>query len=537
MVPYFGLILLIVWLPQAARQVLVWTYWWQVKEYRYDRFNLLFRSTDGRSDLDFAIVALKVALLAASIFVTELGILVLAAFLFLDFRTIYEIFSRRLRRPIFTQRALSILASGGFLVLIPILLVQFFPKINIYSSLFFGEIFLILGISMGICWTGIISQRAKKQKIAEAKRKLNQIRPFVIGVTGSYGKTTTKDFIAHLLSEKYQIVKTTGSQNTEFGIALNILENLKKGTKYFIAEMGAYKRGEVKVLADIVKPKMGVITGIEAQHLFLFGSLENIKKTKFELIEALPPNGTAVFNFSNPGCVELAQEAKNLPAKLKIKGYCLADNKSGDFKVDMESKVVSATQNGLYFEVSDGVQSKKFFAPLRGIHFLENLTGAILVARITGLSWKEIEKGCKTISLPEKTMQLKKLKNGSYIIDDSYNSTPAGFKSALAYLETFTRQKKAVITSGIIELGPVSKDVHKELGALMEGKIDRIILTNTDFLGDMSEGLGKDRKRLELVENVNLLRKSVGDLARKKFVILFEGRLPQSILDLTDNNE
>ena len=139
----------------------------------------------------------------------------------------------------------------------------------------------------------------------------------VIGVTGSFGKTTTKDFIAHLLSQKYKTEKTLANQNTDWGIARKAAD-LAKDTEIFVVEMGAYKKGEIKKVTEFVKPNLAVVTGIEPQHLALFGSLQNIKEAKYELIQALPKNGEAVFNGNNIGCIEMFEWAKKDAKKASL---------------------------------------------------------------------------------------------------------------------------------------------------------------------------------------------------------------------------
>jgi UDP-N-acetylmuramoyl-tripeptide--D-alanyl-D-alanine ligase len=520
---------LIFWTPQAVRQLLNWTYWLQVKEYRLDRFGVFWKSKSGRKKLGILGIIGKLGLLALTSFGLLPFWLYFIAFavllLFLDFRAIKEIRRKILRKPVFTQRAKRILGTAVFIVGLTIFLLG----IN-HKSFLIGEFLLLIGPFVGIFWTTPIVSKIKKQEVAKARKKLAKIKPKVVGVTGSYGKGTTKEFVAHLLASKYKVAKTAGSQNTEFGIARNIDNSVNDKTEFFMVEMGAYKKGEIANLAEIAKPEVGIITGIEEQHLSLFGDLGVIEKAKFELIEALPRKGVAIFNLTNKSCQKLAAWATKLDSDLEVLGYCFAREKVKSINADLVSELVSQDTEGVFFEVKHGGETRKIYSPLKGVHFVENLSCAILVARYFGVSWTKIVKRCETIKTPERTMQIRKSK-GVVVIDDSFNNTPLGFKSALAYLSLYTKKPKIVITPGIIELGAKSHDVHKRLGKMMANSIDKIILTNSDFSRSMIQGLGKNGDKLVVEEKFSELKKEISKLADSGCVLLIEGRIPTALYE------
>lgn len=530
----FKLIIFLVWFPQATRQVLSWIYWWQVKEYRYDRFKALLASSDGRKNLEVNFIVLKLLLLLALPVFQEVFWIILFVFFVLDIRLLIQVVDKRLRRPVFTQRARRIFNTSLIFVFLTVLWILWSQDMNLSYPLLFGEAALLFTPLFGILWTKPIVNKIKKEEVERARKKLKRVKPIVIGVTGSYGKTTTKDFIAHLLSQKYKTAKTTGSENTEFGIARKTINFIKKGTRFYVVEMGAYKRGEIHALAKIVSPKVGVITGIEPQHLSLFGGLEEIKKTKFELIDVLPPDGTAVFNLSNKYCRELARKTMRLYPELKVVGHFLSRKGRPGVKADIESKILSADINGVTFEVMEGKITKRLFAPIGGVHFIENLSCAILVARIFDVDWKQISKGCESIKMPDKTMAAYKSKKGAYIIDDTYNTTPRGFESAVRYITLFKDKKKAVITPGIIELGKLSKKIHRNLGKLMRDEVDEIIFTNRDFTESIKQGLGGRRAKLKVIERPERLHERFMELVDNNYVVLLEGRMPKSLMDVVE---
>ncbi|MBU0570023.1 UDP-N-acetylmuramoyl-tripeptide--D-alanyl-D-alanine ligase, partial [Patescibacteria group bacterium] len=483
----FQLIIFVLWLPQAIDQILSWTYWLQVKEYRFDRFWVFLKSRSGTRNLGIFGILGKLGLMFLSFYFDSIWVFVLLALFVLDCRVIGKIWERSLRKPVFTQRAKRMSGTTVFLVLLAFLFLG-----TTMQSILLGEVLFLVGPFLGIVWTIPMVNKTKKREIAKAKKRLEKIKPKVIGITGSYGKGTTKDFLAHLLSQKFSVEKSIGSQNTDFGIARKA-QKIKKDTEFFIVEMGAYKRGEINKLCEIVNPEVGIITGIEEQHLALFGSLENIRKTKFELVENLPKDGVVFFNLNNAHCRQLAEKAKKLSTNLKVMGFYFQD--MGSSKVvgaEMVSKLISINTRGVVFEIKERENKQIISAPLCGTHFVENLTGAILVARYFEVSWKQIEKGCKTIKAPERTMQVYKL-GKAVVIDDTFNNTPKGFEAALSYLSLYKKQKKVVITSGIIELGNELVKVHKKLGKIMSDFVDKIILTNTDSVDAVETGLKDNR--------------------------------------------
>lgn len=379
-------------------------------------------------------------------------------------------------------------------------------------------------VLVGVFWTRILVKRARNKDMALAKADLSRVKPYVIGITGSYGKSTTKDFIFDLLSVKYNVLKTPENKNTDFGVARTIIENLEDNTQIFVSEMGAYKKGEIKDIAAMVHPKMAVITGIESQHIEIFGSLENIKKAKYELIESLPSRGVAIFNYHNPLSREMSLWAKD-SKKLKVYGYDVLGENEKKGGADIVSKILSANSKGIHFEVSFEKSKHNMFVPLSGTHFLENLTAAILVARLKGIAWSSIASAVKNISLSERTMKVYDLSPNFILIDNSYNSNPHGFEAALEYLKFFKNYKKIVVTSGIIELGNMSYDIHKQIGEKMSSVADQVYLTNPHFYKPLRDGLKKSIN-LTLINDSFALRRTS---EKRKAVLLIQGRIPEKI--------
>lgn len=266
---------------------------------------------------------------------------------------------------------------------------------------------------------------------AKLKLRLGHRRLLVIGVTGSYGKTSTKEILAHILSARFKVAKTRGTENTLMGVAKTVLFNLPCRSQVLVAEMGAYQIGEIASICRLVRPRIGILTGINQQHLALFGSQENIIKAKSELLQALPKNGLAVINGVNP-------LTKKLTAPAPVKYY-----RPGKLKTN-----------------------------LLGNHQQLNISAAVTAARYLGINHFRLN------DIPVFKTAITKCRgvNGATVINDSYNSNPDGFLAAVTLAKTTPAAKKILISPGIIELGKETEAVHRRLAAAAKKVFDQVLI-------------------------------------------------------------
>lgn len=514
------LFILILWSIQALRQTLIWAYWLQAKEYRLDRFRVLLDSKEGLKNLEIKTIIFKFAALFAALFY-GLNLPAILLFIWLNIKFANEIVTRTVRKPVLTLRIAEILGTSFAGIALTLWLNN--QSGIITSRLALGEVLLLALPFVGIAWTTPLVERSKKEVIQKATARLNRIKPVVVGITGSYGKSTTKELIAHILSHKYKVEKTEKNLNTDWGVARKAT-SLALDTEVFVVEMGAYKKGETKSIAEVVKPRIGIITGIEPQHLSLFGSMENIKSAKYELIKSLPQDGIAIFNVTNPACRELAERAKS--EGRKVYTYAV-DSKE---EADLTAKIRKEKTESVTFKLKIDKKEMEITAPIKGKHFVENILAGILVARELKIDWKQIREAVKNIDKVGKTLSVYK-KGAATVIDDSYNATPAAFSSALDYLSLYKEKTKILITSGIIELGERSDEIHREVGR-HAGKIaDEIVLTNSDFEKSFKEGLGENTNKLRIVKGEELVEMLKYYLLQD-CAILVEGRLPARVANL-----
>ncbi len=353
----------------------------------------------------------------------------------------------------------------------------------------------------------------------KAIKKLNSMNNMkVVGITGSYGKTSSKNILNDILNVKFNSFPTPKNFNTPVGLIITINNYLDKFNDLFIAEMGAFKRGEIKELCDLVHPTYGILTKIGVAHLESFGSQENIQKGKFELIESLPSDGIGVLNFDDP--LQVSYKLKN-NCKIVTVGI---DNKDVDFR----ALNIKLNSNGTTFDlkIKGDKNEYKFETKLLGKANVYNILQAVALGYNLGISIEQLKIGVKKVKPVEHRLELKKVGNLN-IIDDAYNANPDGTKMALDVLNNMPG-KRISISSGMIELGEKSYELNKELGIYMADKTDEVILLENELIKPIKEGLKEKKYKKEniiIVKNIEealeIIRKETEDT-----YILIQSDLP-----------
>ena len=341
-----------------------------------------------------------------------------------------------------------------------------------------------------------------------------------IGITGSYGKTSTKFILKTILSEKYNVLATPESYNTTMGNVRVIREQLKPEHEVFISEMGARYKNDIKEICDFVKPHIGIITSIGPQHLETFKNIETIVKTKAELIDSLDTEGIVVLPRDNEHCQKLYN--KELREK-----YCYTLKNSN---ADVYAKNIVLNENGSNFIAVTKIGEIKCTTKLLGEHNIENILGCITIAVQLGLSKEEIERGISKIEPVPHRLQLLNNNNGTIVIDDAFNSNPVGAKMALDVLKSF-KGRKIVITPGMVELGAEEKNENKKFGKHMAKCVDIAILVGMKRSEPIVEGLreGKfDDMNIYVVPDLKGATQKLAEISQVGDVILFENDLPDN---------
>jgi UDP-N-acetylmuramoyl-tripeptide--D-alanyl-D-alanine ligase len=360
---------------------------------------------------------------------------------------------------------------------------------------------LIIFISIIIVTPFSNWQKKKIIKAATEKRKsLKRIR--TIGITGSYGKTSTKEFLYAILSSKYKVIKTEGNNNTAMGVASTVLNKVSDDFDFFICEMGAYKIGEIKEICEIAQPEIGIITGINEQHIDLFGSIENTKSAKFELAQSLPQTGFVVIN----------QKALAMPPETPFKAETVAFSKELIKDLAVYPDYITFQYEGVFFRLN-----------ALGKHYSENLLAAIMTAEKIGITLEEINEAVLKISLRDRyIIQKVRGPQGAVFIDDSYSANPDGVMAALDYMQdAYGDYKKIFVFPGIIELGKKSEEIHRKIWK----KVD-VICDITHIIQNKDQKIAKENPHCQFFfeKNFDKVAQALMENLDEKTVVLFESR-------------
>jgi len=448
----------ILWFLLFTKCLFFWFWLWQLKEYHFGRFRAHFE-------------AQKVKKLASSFW--------------------------RVKFPKFTKKIIVISISGILLEILILFGIYPLQSKGFYLFLLTTLILAPIIFSLLVLLFQIPTVVLRKRILRKARQKREKFKNLlVIGITGSYGKTSTKEFLAAILSKKYNVLKTEEHQNSEIGISQCILNDLKEEHEIFVVEIGAYEQGKIKEVCQMIKPKIGILTGINEQHLSTFGSQENVIKAKFELIESLPQSGLAIFNGDNKYCQQLFQETK--VSKNLVH--------SSDYEFDLKGK------NLFLWDI-------------------ENLSLAATAAEYLGVSREEIE---NTLAEFESPIEIKKSINNITIIDATYSANPKSVLSHLDYLKDRTG-RKVIVMPCLIELGKVSKEVHQRIGEKIGRICDFAIITTKDRFGELRKGAlksGMPEEKILFMEKSDEIFKKIKNFCQEGDIVLLESRVPSKVIKL-----
>lgn len=521
------------WFIREAKAILFWVYLWQLKEYHIGRFLDHFRTEKGKRIFFNYLQFLKIFLISGPFLFPSIFPFILAFLYFGESAVFFRNFiQKRLIKPVLTKKTATLSLAALILSILVLIFLYFGLKNLVWISfwLLIFDIFSPILISLIVLFFQPIAVLARNQIIKKAKIKREGLGDLlVIGITGSYGKTSTKEFLYTILSEKFNVLKTEAHQNSEVGISQCILNDLKEEHEIFICEMGAYNRGGIKLLCDIAKPKIGILTGINEQHMATFGSQEKIIKGKYELIESLPEKGLAIFNGDNEFCLDLYQKTKKPKRLYKIQ------NTRYEIQSDIWADNIKTEKDSVSFKVftKDG-DSVDFKVNLAGAQNIPNILGAVCCAKELGVSLKEIARACEKIQPEQGAIKLTKGKNGLNIIDSTYSANPDGVISALDYLKIWPG-KKVIIMPCLIELGRTSKEAHKKIGEKIGEVCNLAIITTKDKYKEIREGAlksGMTEIDIFCFEDPKEIYDKIKAFCRPGDVVLLESRVPKEVIRL-----
>lgn len=445
------------------------------------------------------------------------------------------IFTRKSKKPlVFTKRVWRIYSLTGILAAAAFVATAVCTQSASYAG-FYNPICLALGVLLILTifsWAVVVIavwllkpvEKTINQKYydeaASILRSMTDLK--VIGITGSYGKTSTKHYLNRILSEKYDVLMTPGSYNTPMGVIRTIRELMKPYNQVFICEMGAKQKGDVKEICDLVHPTAGIITAVGPMHLETFKSLANVQATKFELADAIPADGLVVINNDFEACAE--RKVTNTNALR----YAVSHPDGSDYRAED----VRYTPQGTTFTVvgPDGFRLE-LTTRLVGESNIANLLGAVVMALYMKVPEERIRYAVAAIEQVEHRLNIKQTPGGVTIIDDAFNSNPIGSKMAVDVLSHFTDGRRIIVTPGMIELGDEQFNLNRELGAYIGGKVDIAIIVGAYNREALEKGVRStdfNTENLYIVESFAESQKLLAGLLRRGDTVLYENDLPDT---------
>jgi len=326
------------------------------------------------------------------------------------------------------------------------------------------------------------------QQLADFWRTSHPVR--VIGVTGSVGKTTTKEMIATVLSQRYQVLKSERSINTATGLPLTLLHLTSAHERVVLEIGGGYELGEIARLAHIARPQVGVVTNVGPSHLERMGTIERIALNKAELVETLPEDSVAILNADDPLVRDMAAKARG-----RVFFYGLTPD-ADLWANDIESLGLEGLRFRFHYK-DDAIHAR---VPLLGRHSVHTALRAAAVGLIEGLSWHEIMEGLR--DAPQLRLVVVQGLNGSTLLDDTYNSSLTSAIAALNLLDELPGRKIAVL-GDMLELGSHEEKDHRKLGRRAMDVVDLLVTVGPRgrIIGEEATFLGMDRERVKILED------------------------------------
>lgn len=435
--------------------------------------------------------------------------------------------TRKYKKPlVMTPRAWRIYLTAVVLVVVvatvPLIWLTPAPRAAatiLLATLFASPLFIIFANLLLTPVEKSINQKYYNQA-ADILRSMPDLK--IIGITGSYGKTSTKHYLHRILSEQFDTLMTPGSFNTPMGVIRTVREHLKPYNEVFIVEMGAKQIGDIKEICDLVHPQMGIITAVGEQHLESFKSIENVQRTKFELADALPADGVAVLNNDFP---YVANRPVNNCTALR---YAVASPEGADYV----AKDIEYLPTGTTFTIvgPDG-EELKLKTALVGECNISNLMAACIIALRLGMDKRKIQYAVEQIEQVEHRLNMKRTPGGVTIIDDAFNSNPDGSRMALDVLRRMTGGRRIVVTPGMIELGEKQEELNRQLGKIIGESVDIAIVVGQYNREALTQGIASTdfpAENLHTVASFAESQRLLSTILQAGDTVLYENDLPDT---------
>lgn len=500
----------------------------QQNSYRPDRYGKWLRSSGDTTSYPrlVGLIVLFASMAAFSSIVW--GLLLVAVF---SSGSAIVLFGRKYKKPlVWTSRIKRIFSVMTMLSVIVVgaAAVWGYLSDGIETAAFYGAVALMalycgshIVVLSAVRMLQPVEKRINKKYYDEAAAILRSMPSLkVVGITGSYGKTSTKHYLHRILSEHFETLMTPGSYNTTMGVIRTVREMMKPYCEVFICEMGAKQKGDIREICDLVHPDYGILTAVGPQHLESFKTIENVRDTKFELIDSLPADGFAVINNDFP------QIASREVANVECARYGVRDKKA-DYCAD---NIVYGEDGTDFVIIGDG-RSIALHTPLVGECNVSNLIAAVVMALKLGVPEAKIRQAVARIAPVEHRLSMKRTAAGITIIDDAFNSNPSGSEMALDVLRNMKSGRRIVVTPGMIELGEQQYELNRQFGKLIARAADIAVIVGQYNRQAITEGIESEgNSELQLIEAPTFKEAMavLSPMLKRGDVVLLENDLPDT---------
>lgn len=389
----------------------------------------------------------------------------------------------------------------------------------------FYVFYLFLGVSVFLI--GPLDRFIKKRVVSKARKKIQSLSHLtVIGITGSYGKTTMKEIVAGSLAGSLNVVATEENKNTPLGISRQILSAVSQKTDVFVVEMGAYVQGDIKELVELVSPNVVILTGINEAHLERQGSIENTIKTKFEIVTYAPKESVVILNQDDK---RVASHADSYVRKDQTLHWYTSEGVS---KNGITVSSIMYENRGVSFTLSDKEKEISLVTQFLPPYIVGDVMAAYIIANHLGVRMIAFKEDLAQVTSPPHRLSLSK-SGDLTVIDDSYNGNPEGARAALDVLKRFKDQRKIYVTPGFVEMGEESHRIHRELGEEIGKVVDVVVLIRNSVSDAIQEGLresGLSMSQIHVYNSAHEAHLELKRLVQKGDVVLFQNDWPENYI-------
>ncbi|MBR5011154.1 MAG: UDP-N-acetylmuramoyl-tripeptide--D-alanyl-D-alanine ligase [Clostridia bacterium] len=454
-----------------------------------------------------------------------IDLIIVCALLLIHIADLILTYKKSIKKLVFTARIQRILICQTVIILAALLFAINTTNIAkgiCFSILLLLSVFspLLTLIDWAVTWP--IEKMFNLYYKYDAEEKIDACKGLtVIGVTGSYGKTSTKFILARLLSEKYNVLTTPLSYNTTLGVVKTVRNDLRAHHEVFICEMGAKNIGDIKEICDVVKPQMGLITSVGPQHLETFKTTQNVFNTKFELYDAVKNKNGDIFVNADSEPIANGIEHKE----------CIAYGTEGTMYY---AENIRYSKNGSTFTLVLETEKIEVTTRLLGHHNVVNIVGAAAIAYKMGVTPEQIKFAISRLEPTEHRLEIKSSVAGSTMLDDAYNANPEGCIEAVKVLSHFEGMQKVIITPGLVELGDQEYDFNYKLGLAAASVCDIIILVGKKRSVPFTDAIATtdfDSEKVFVAGSFMEAMSIYSRFADKNTVVLVENDLPDNYLN------